>query len=214
MIITLDGPSGSGKSTLAKKISKIFDITHIDSGSIYRAIAYSFMINEVTEKDYQNHLKTVDIGYEKNGVTLNGKNLKNEIRTSEVSDLSSKIATEQFVRDFVDEKIREIANKKSVVVDGRDIGSTVLPNADYKFFIEADVKKRATRRRIQLKRKNPNSDINIREVQEDLIKRDERDKNREISPLRIPEKAYIIDTTNDSIKDSIQKIIKVIKEGE
>lgn len=214
MIITLDGPSGSGKSTLAKKISKIFDITHIDSGSIYRAIAYSFMINNVAEKDYQYHLKTVNIGYEKNAVTLDGKNLKNEIRTSEVSDLSSKIATEQFVRDFVDEKIREIANEQSVVVDGRDIGSTVLPNADYKFFIEADVKKRATRRRIQLKRKNPDSDINLSEVQEDLIKRDERDKNREISPLRIPEKAYIIDTSNDSIKDSLQKIIKVIKEGE
>lgn len=213
MIITLDGPSGSGKSTLAKRLAKILDITHIDSGSIYRAIAFYFKSNNIKKDNYKNSLDQIELGYEKNGVTVNGKRLKNELRSSDVTDLSSEIATLPFIREKVDEVIKDLASQKSVVVDGRDIGSTVLPHADYKFYIEADVKKRAARRILQIKRKTPDIDITVKEVREDLKKRDDRDKNREFSPLRVPENAIIIDTSKDSVKDSLQKITRIIREG-
>lgn len=211
MIITLDGPSGSGKSTLAKRLAKVMNFTHIDSGSIYRAIAYYFITNGVTSDNYEKSLEDIKISYSKNGVMLDGKRLKSEIRTVDVTELSSKIATYPFVRNYVDNIIKEIAGNTSVVVDGRDIGSSVLPNADYKFYIEADIQKRAARRILQIKRKNPESDIAVSEVREDLKIRDDRDKNREYSPLCIPENAIIIDTTNDSVKESLQKITRIIR---
>lgn len=211
MIITLDGPSGSGKSTLAKRLAKVMNFTHIDSGSIYRAIAYYFITNGVTSDNYEKSLEDINISYSKNGVMLDGKRLKSEIRTVDVTELSSKIATYPFVRNYVDNIIKEIACNTSVVVDGRDIGSSVLPNADFKFYIEADIQKRAARRILQIKRKNPESDIVVSEVREDLKIRDDRDKNREYSPLCIPENAIIIDTTNDSVKESLQKITRIIR---
>ena len=211
MIITLDGPSGSGKSTLAKRLAKVMNFTHIDSGSIYRTIAYYFLINDIPVEDYEKSLDNINISYVKNGVTLNGKRLKFEIRTIEVTELSSKIATYPFIRNYVDEIIKKIAKRTSVVVDGRDIGSSVLPNADYKFYIEADIKKRAARRILQIKRKNPESDIAVSEVRDDLKVRDDRDKNRGYSPLCVPENAIIIDTTNDSVKESLQKITRIIR---
>lgn len=211
MIITLDGPSGSGKSTLAKRLAKVMNFTHIDSGSIYRTIAYYFLTNDIPVEDYEKSLDNINISYVKNGVTLNGKRLKFEIRTIEVTELSSKIATYPFIRNYVDEIIKKIAKRTSVVVDGRDIGSSVLPNADYKFYIEADIKKRAARRILQIKRKNPESDIVVSEVRDDLKVRDDRDKNREYSPLCVPENAIIIDTTNDSVKESLQKITRIIR---
>lgn len=211
MIITLDGPSGSGKSTLAKRLAKVMNFTHIDSGSIYRAIAYYFIANGVTSDNYEKSLEDINISYLKNGVLLDGKRLKSEIRTVDVTELSSKIATYPFVRNYVDNIIKEIAGNTSVVVDGRDIGSSVLPNADFKFYIEADIQKRAARRILQIKRKNPESDIVVSDVREDLKIRDDRDKNREYSPLCIPENAIIIDTTNDSVKESLQKITRIIR---
>lgn len=211
MIITLDGPSGSGKSTLAKRLAKVMNFTHIDSGSIYRAIAYYFITNGVTSDNYEKSLEDINISYSKNGVLLDGKRLKSEIRTVDVTELSSKIATYPFVRNYVDNIIKEIAGNTSVVVDGRDIGSSVLPNADFKFYIEADIQKRAARRILQIKRKNPESDIVVSDVREDLKIRDDRDKNREYSPLCIPENAIIIDTTNDSVKESLQKITRIIR---
>ena len=211
MIITLDGPSGSGKSTLAKRLAKVMNFTHIDSGSLYRAIAYYFITNGVTSDNYEKSLEDINISYSKNGVLLDGKRLKSEIRTVDVTELSSKIATYPFVRNYVDNIIKEIAGNTSVVVDGRDIGSSVLPNADFKFYIEADIQKRAARRILQIKRKNPESDIVVSDVREDLKIRDDRDKNREYSPLCIPENAIIIDTTNDSVKESLQKITRIIR---
>lgn len=211
MIITLDGPSGSGKSTLAKRLAKVMNFTHIDSGSIYRAIAYYFITNGVTSDNYEKSLEDINISYSKNGVLLDGKRLKSEIRTVDVTELSSKIATYPFVRNYVDNIIKKIACNTSVVVDGRDIGSSVLPNADFKFYIEADIQKRAARRILQIKRKNPESDIAVSDVREDLKIRDDRDKNREYSPLCIPENAIIIDTTNDSVKESLQKITRIIR---
>lgn len=211
MIITLDGPSGSGKSTLAKRLAKVMNFTQIDSGSIYRAIAYYFITNGVASDNYEKSLEDINISYSKNGVLLDGKRLKSEIRTVDVTELSSKIATYPFVRNYVDNIIKEIAGNTSVVVDGRDIGSSVLPNADFKFYIEADIQKRAARRILQIKRKNPESDIAVSDVREDLKIRDDRDKNREYSPLCIPENAIIIDTTNDSVKESLQKITRIIR---
>lgn len=121
MIITLDGPSGSGKSTLAKRLAKVMNFTHIDSGSIYRAIAYYFITNGVTSDNYEKSLEDINISYSKNGVMLDGKRLKSEIRTVDVTELSSKIATYPFVRNYVDNIIKEIACNTSVVVDRKSV---------------------------------------------------------------------------------------------
>lgn len=211
MIITLDGPSGSGKSTLSKQIAKEYGLIHIDSGAIYRTIAYYFNKNKLSKDQYINSLDDIDIFYKKNGVTLDGKLLKNEIRTSEITELASKISVIPEIRDKVNNIIRAIANKTSVVVDGRDIGSVVLPNADYKFYIDASIEKRARRRLNQMRRKNILNNKSFNEIYSEIEQRDKRDMSRKLDPLTIPEGAFIINTSDKKIKDSIKQINQIIR---
>ncbi|MDY3946792.1 MAG: (d)CMP kinase [Ezakiella sp.] len=211
MIITLDGPSGSGKSTLSKQIAKEYGLIHIDSGAIYRTIAYYFNKNKLSKDQYINSLDDIDIFYKKNGVTLDGKLLKNEIRTSEITELASKISAIPEIRDKVNNIIRAIANKTSVVVDGRDIGSVVLPNADYKFYIDASIEKRARRRLNQMRRKNILNNKSFNEIYSEIEQRDKRDMSRKLDPLTIPEGAFIINTSDKKIKDSIKQINQIIR---
>ncbi|MCI5675706.1 MAG: (d)CMP kinase [Firmicutes bacterium] len=211
MIITLDGPSGSGKSTLSKQIAKEYGLIHIDSGAIYRTIAYYFNKNKLSKDQYINSLDDIDIFYKKNGVTLDGKLLKNEIRTSEITELASKISAIPEIRDKVNNIIRAIANKTSVVVDGRDIGSVVLPNADYKFYIDASIEKRARRRLNQMRRKNILNNKSFNEIYSEIEQRDKRDMSRKLDPLTIPDGAFIINTSDKKIKDSIKQINQIIR---
>jgi len=176
MIITIDGPSSSGKSSVAKEISRIFDIVHIDSGAIYRAITF-LAINSYS-------------------IAIDGVVVESKIRNSKISKLVSIIAAEKSIRD-------------SVVMDGRDIGSVVFPNAEYKFYIDASIKERSHRRWTELKESESN--ITIENVEKDLIKRDLNDTNRSISPLKIPENAVIINSDYKSIKNVVDEIVGLIK---
>lgn len=211
MIITFDGPSGSGKSTLAKKVSKKLKIMHIDSGSIYRTIAYYLNKNNINPEIAKSKLDNISITYDKYGVSLNGEHLKDELRTPEVTNVSSIIATQREVREKVNNIIRQTADKYSVIVDGRDIGSAVLPKANYKFYIDASASTRARRRYNQLKRKGMLNGKTYNEILQDIEERDKRDKEREIDPLTIPENAIIINTSNKKINDTIDEILSFIQ---
>ncbi|WP_296254656.1 (d)CMP kinase [uncultured Ezakiella sp.] len=211
MIITFDGPSGSGKSTLAKKVSKKLKIMHIDSGSIYRTIAYYLNKNNINPEIAKSKLDNISITYDKYGVSLNGEHLKDELRTPEVTNVSSIIATQREVREKVNNIIRHTADKYSVIVDGRDIGSAVLPKANYKFYIDASASTRARRRYNQLKRKGLLNGKTYNEILQDIEERDKRDKEREIDPLTIPENAIIINTSNKKINDTIDEILSFIQ---
>lgn len=211
MIITFDGPSGSGKSTLAKKVSKKLKVMHIDSGSIYRTIAYYLIKNNIDLEDAKDKVKDVCISYNKYGVSLDGKHLKDELRTADVTNMSSVIATKRYVREKVNSIIRQTAYEYSVIVDGRDIGTAVLPNADYKFYIDASASTRARRRYNQLKRKDMLNGKSYQEILLDIEARDKRDKERDIDPLAIPENAIIINTSNKKINDTIDEILSHIQ---
>lgn len=211
MIITFDGPSGSGKSTLAKKVSKKLKVMHIDSGSIYRTIAYYLIKNNIDLEDAKDKVKDICISYNKYGVSLDGKHLKDELRTADVTNMSSVIATKRYVREKVNSIIRQTAYEYSVIVDGRDIGTAVLPNADYKFYIDASASTRARRRYNQLKRKDMLNGKSYKEILIDIEARDKRDKERDIDPLAIPENAIIINTSNKKINDTIDEILSYIQ---
>lgn len=211
MIITFDGPSGSGKSTLAKKVSKKLKVMHIDSGSIYRTIAYYLIKNNIDLEDAKDKVKDICISYNKYGVSLNGKHLKDELRTADVTNMSSVIATRRYVREKVNSIIRQTADAYSVIVDGRDIGTAVLPDADYKFYIDASASTRARRRYNQLKRKDMLNGKSYQEILLDIEARDKRDKERDIDPLAIPENAIIINTSNKKINDTIDEILSHIQ---
>lgn len=212
MIITLDGPSGSGKSTLAKKLSKILKIPHIDSGSIYRGIAYYLIENNISEENVIDALDDINIKYTKDGVRVENKKLTYQLRTPEVANMASIIATKPEVREKVNSIIRESAklNSNSIIVDGRDIGSSVLPDAEYKFYIEASAETRARRRYNQLKRKNILNDKIYYDVLNEIKARDKRDMEREHDPLVVPDNAIIIDTSKKRIKDNIDEIINIL----
>lgn len=210
MIITLDGPSGSGKSTLAKKIAKILKITHIDSGSIYRGIAYYLVNKNINSENVVDFLNDINIDYMKDGVRINNEKLAYKLRTPDVANIASIIATKSEVRDKVNRIIRKISKDKSIVVDGRDIGSAVLPNADYKFYIHASAETRARRRYVQMKRKNILNNKTYDDVLFDIKTRDKRDMERENDPLVVPDNAIIIDTSNKRIKDNVDEILNYI----
>ena len=219
MIITIDGPSSSGKSTVAKLGSKFYSIVHIDSGSIYREITLLAMDNNLI------HEKKVNINYlskcleenkisfkkkEKNiyKICINENLIEKRIRTSEISNNVSIVAAIKEVRDYVLKLQRKIAKNQSVVMDGRDIGSVVFPNAKYKFFLEASLKNRSERRWNDLKKNEKN--ISLANVKKDLSIRDILDTNREHSPLVVPKNSIIINSDNLSIDQVADKIIKLI----
>ncbi len=213
MIITIDGPSGSGKSTIAKLIAKNNDITYIDSGSIYRAIAYFLFNNNIditNEELISEALRDINLDYTKNGVLLNGRAIDSELRTPEISQLASKIAVYNYVRNKVNETIINFSRNNDIIAEGRDMGSTVLPTAKYKFYLDASPEIRAQRRYKQLKELNIDADLN--NIYNDIIERDYRDSNRSISPLVIPKNSIIINSDRMTIDEVIKKIISYISE--
>lgn len=210
MIIAIDGPSGAGKSTVAKLVSKKLGFEYIDTGAMYRALAYKAYKNnvEINEKNSEELVNNTNIDYFNNSIYLDGDNVDNYIRDENISKAASKISALENVRIKMVTLQRNIAKNKSVILDGRDIGTHVFPNANYKFFITASVEERAKRRYNQLKSENFNVDYN--NILADIYKRDENDTNREISPLRIADDAVIIDTTNMKIEDVVNYIINFV----
>ena len=210
MIITFDGPSGSGKSTLAKRIAKNLNLIHIDSGSIYRAIAYYLLTNNIDQNNLEDILNDIKIDYKKSGVRLDKKKLTYQIRTSDVANMASIIATKPYVRNRVNKIIRDISLNNSIVVDGRDIGSVVLPNADFKFYIEASAETRAKRRFNQMKRKKILNNKTYDDILSEIKERDKRDSEREHDPLVVPQNAIIIDTSKKNIQTNLSEILSYV----
>ena len=219
-IVTIDGPSSSGKSTLAKRLAKKLSISHIDSGSIYRAVTLyalenNFFVNQklMVEK-LVNSLSNSDISLKENTngifkMYINDEDVEDKIRGSKVSKYVSEIAKYEEIRKFVLKIQREISKNKSIVMDGRDIGSFVFPNADVKFYIDASIKTRSKRRYNQLKEREQN--ISIKEVENDLLNRDNIDKTRKKSPLIIPKNSLIINNVDRTIDDVLNQMFKYAK---
>ena len=206
IIITIDGASSTGKSSLAKAIAKHYGFKHIDSGAMYRALTFyaqdtKLLNNRLFEvKTLISKLPTIDIDFSKNDeITLNGKIIEDEIRSMQVSNKVSIVAKEPQLRHFMVAKQRQLGAKGSVVMDGRDIGSVVFPNATIKFFLEASAEVRINRRHAELVEKGEN--ISFEEVHANIEKRDHIDSNRDDSPLIVPENAIVLSNDKDGLMD-------------
>ena len=212
LVIAVDGPAGAGKSTIAKIVADKLNINYIDTGAMYRAITYKVLQNNINVNNEDQIIeiaKNSDIDFKDNNIYLDGKILKEEIRTPEVSNNVSNIAQIKEVRYLMVDVQREIGNKSSVILDGRDIGSYVFPNADYKFFLVASPEERGERRYKELIKKG--YDTSLEEVIKDVIRRDAIDSNREFAPLVKASDAIEIDTTGKSIDEVVESVISKIR---
>ena len=212
--IAIDGPAGAGKSTIAKRVAKEKGFIYVDTGAMYRAMAY-FFITENIKPDDEVAIETkcgeadITICYE-NGeqvVLLNGKNVNGVIRTDEVGNMASATSKYPKVRERLTALQKELAERENVVMDGRDIGTCVLPGADVKVYLTASAKVRAKRRFDELAAKGEVCDIS--KIEEDIIKRDEQDMNRPIAPLRQAEDAVLVDSSEMSIDEVVEKIMSL-----
>ena len=217
-IIAIDGPSSSGKSTIAKLIAQHFNYTYIDSGSIYRAITYIAVKHNLIDSLKVNTsaiieiLKKTSISFSFNSknqniISVDGFDLDNEIRTFKISSLVSLIAEKNEIRQYVVKIQKDISINKSVVMDGRDIGSVVFPSADVKFYLDASLEKRAERRWMELQKIE---EVSLDDVKKDLHKRDLKDLNREFSPLIKPKNSITVNSDNLSIEQVVDNMIKII----
>ncbi|MCK4312910.1 MAG: (d)CMP kinase [Candidatus Cloacimonetes bacterium] len=218
-VIAIDGPGASGKSTTAKLLAKKLKYIYIDTGAMYRACGLRSLemnIDLNNRKKLKNMLDhtEIQIKYSQAGnkIILNGKDVTSRIRESDITKLSSKIARIEMVRTKMVELQRDIGKNGGVIMDGRDIGTVVFPDADFKFFIIADVKTRALRRWKEAKEKG--EDIPIKDIEKELIWRDRNDSLREISPLKQADDAILVDTGNMTIEEQTNYIFDIIKRGE
>lgn len=214
MIIAIDGPAGSGKSTTARLVAKHLGYIYVDTGAMYRAVTLSWLQKEKPEiAAFLNDLPKVTLGIDpvthEQLTFLNGIDVSNEIRSREVTEHVSFISSLREVREKMVEMQRNIGNAQSVVMDGRDIGTAVFPNAHLKIFMIADIRERAERRLQEMKLRK----IHPLPVLDDLIQtmkqRDEYDSSREIDPLRQADDAILLDTSHLTIEDQAQKIIQL-----
>ena len=212
MIIAIDGPAASGKSVTAKKVADKLDFLHLNTGLMYRAVTLHFInsgVNINNETDILSGLKKMSILFdsmESNKILLNGQDVSKIIRNKLIDSKVSEVSAIRSVREKLVVQQREIAKNNDIVIEGRDIGSYVFPNADFKFFLTADINVRAKRRYEQKKIK----DVSLNNVLFDLKQRDKYDKNRKYSPLVIPDDAIVIDTSDLNIEEQVNKIVKII----
>ena len=206
--VAIDGPAGSGKSTISKKIAAQLNFSHIDTGAMYRAVTLHAMNLGIDLSDEKNYdfLDEIEVLYLNNKILLNGIDVSKEIRDPEVTSKVSLVSSLKIVRDKMVDLQKKAASQGLVIMDGRDIGYNVLPDADLKIFLTASIECRALRRHKEL----PGS--NLQELKEDLVKRDYADSNRKESPLKKADDALLLDTTNMTIDEVISYIICLILE--
>jgi len=216
--IAIDGPAGAGKSSIAKALSKRLGYIYIDTGAMYRAVALFFVENNVadgTDSRIESLLEKLEISikYEDGAqkVILNGEDVTGKLRLEEIGKLASKFSAIGSVREKLVALQRKLAQKENVVMDGRDIGTVVLPNADLKIYLSASSKVRAKRRYLELLEKGY-TDLDINEIEDEIIKRDEADMNREISPLKQADDAYYLDSSDMTLEEVVSKILSMVKE--
>lgn len=214
--IAVDGPSGAGKSTLARRLALRLGYIYVDTGALYRTIAYDMIrCGAETEAEIIARLPELQVQLQyQNGqqhVYANGEDVTGMIRTPEVSMGASRVSALPAVRQFLFDLQRELAAQHNVVMDGRDIGTVVLPDADVKIFLTASPEKRAQRRFLELEEKQPGAQT-YEEVLADVIKRDEQDMTRKISPLKQASDAVLADTSNANLDQSEQMLLAICKE--
>lgn len=216
--IAIDGPAGAGKSSIAKALSKRLGYIYIDTGAMYRAVALFFVENNIsdgTDSRIESLLEKLEISikYEDGAqkVILNGEDVTDKLRLEEIGKLASKFSAIGSVREKLVALQRKLAQKENVVMDGRDIGTVVLPNANLKIYLSASSKVRAKRRYLELLEKG-HTDLDINEIEDEIIKRDEADMNREISPLKQADDAYYLDSSDMTLEEVVSKILSMVKE--
>lgn len=218
MIIAIDGKAGTGKSTVARKLAKKLNYTYIDTGAMYRAVAYYCFKNnvEITEENLNKEIENIDIILKyvdgEQRLFLNDEDITKYLRIKEVNDRASEVAVINKVREKLVKLQRKMAENGNVVMDGRDIGTVVFPNAEVKIFTETDIEERVRRRIKEYADKGVV--MTAKELRENMLKRDKIDSERKISPLKKAEDAVVIDTTNLSKEEVVEKIIEIIKEKE
>ena len=218
--VAVDGPAGSGKSTITKMVAKSLGFNYVDTGAMYRALTYNFLSNgldELEEEKIKELLSKTDFKVKYvDGVQyvyVNDEEVSDKIRTSEVSKFTSLFAKSPSVRDFLIDTQRNLANTNNIIMDGRDIASVVLPNADVKIFLTASVEERARRRVLDFERQGIEN-VDFEKVKEDIKARDWQDENRDIAPLVKVESATLIDTTSLTIDEVVEKMTELVKSVE
>lgn len=214
--IAIDGPAGAGKSTIAKRLAKELGYIYVDTGAMYRAMAYYFLKNQISAED-ENRIAAacehvdITIRYQdgEQQVILNGENVNGVIRNEEVGNMASSTSVYPVVRKKLVELQQQLAVKENVIMDGRDIGTVVLPNADVKIYLTASSKVRAKRRYDELTSKGEVCDLE--QIEQDIIDRDYRDMNRETSPLKQADDAVLLDSSDLDIDGVVEKMKEIIK---
>lgn len=216
-VIAIDGPAGTGKGTITDIIAKKFNLTNIDTGAMYRCATIEVVDKNVdldNPEEVKNILKNMKIEFQNNNgnqiVFLNNKDVTREIRSKKVLEHISKVSAVKEIREFMNDIQREFGKTKNIIMEGRDIGTVVFPNADVKIYLDADVEERAKRRYKQNKENNIFTPYD--EILESIKKRDKLDKERKYGALKIPKDAIVIDTTNLTIDEVVEKIDNIIKE--
>lgn len=215
--VAIDGPSGAGKSTISRTVASKLNFIYVDTGALYRSIGLFFLQNNISADDAEQveaNLEkiSVDLKYE-NGVQrvyLNGCDVSEEIRIHAVSEYASKVSAVPAVREYLLFMQRNIASANNVIMDGRDIGTVVLPDADLKIFLTASAEVRAKRRYNELIEKG--QQVQLEEIYNDIVERDRRDEQREIAPLKKSDDAVLVDTSNLNFEQSVEEILNKIKE--
>ena len=218
MLITIDGPSGVGKGTVARAVSYKLGFSYLDSGAMYRALALYADLKNIKEDDdlklkkllIDIHIQFVTNDKGEDRVFLNTDDVTEDIRSNEISQLASKFAKIELVRNVLTEMQKRLVKNKNYITEGRDMGTYVFPDADYKFYLEADPIVRAERRSLQLTQ-TLGMKFNPQKILEEINQRDNLDKTRKICPLHPADDAIIIDTTNLSVIDVVENIINRIK---
>jgi len=218
-VIAIDGPSGAGKSTVSKEVAKILGFQYLDTGALYRAVAYHFFIkfdhikdfSTLSDREIKKELENIKIHYENSRVFLNGQDVSLLIRDPEVGAVTSQISAKQVIRNFLLPLQRDFAQIMDIVAEGRDMTTVVFPDAWKKFYLDASPEIRARRRYEQLL--NLGTKTTFEEALKDVIERDKRDSSRQNAPLRISKDAFYIDTSELTTKEVISIILKKVAES-
>ena len=215
--VAVDGPAGSGKSTITKMVAQKLGFNYVDTGAMYRALTYNFLSNDLKELE-ENRIKELleDLDFRVEYVDgvqyvyVNDVEVSDKIRTAEVSKYTSLFAKSPAVREFLIDTQRNLAGTNNIIMDGRDIASVVLPNADVKIFLTASVEERARRRMLDFERQGIEN-VDFEKVKEDIKARDWQDENRDIAPLIKVESATLIDTTTMTIEEVVARMTNLVK---
>ncbi len=212
-VIAIDGPSGAGKSTIARLIAKELGFDYLDTGALYRAVAFALRNKGIDAKDCDSKiievLKKIDISFSDGRVFLNGLDISHDIRSKEIDYYSSVFSTKKVVRDFLLDIQRKAGIINNIVIEGRDTTTVVFPDAWKKIYLDASLDVRAKRRYLQFKEKGIYA--NLEEAKREVIERDKRDSSRDIAPLKRVEDAFLIDSSDMSVEQTKEEILRFIK---